>query len=264
MSPHGIALILTVSANAFAVLGLLARKAHKTFPLLVAYLVVLLVQNTLGTLLPPYTKMYEWLYNVTEPIIILASIFVVRELYRAAFAGYPGISSLARWSTYAAALLAILLCAVMILATRANIVHDFVTGYVVLWERCVAFSLAVFISLMIFLLSRYPIDVPFSLAANIVIFTIFFCGTFALSFASGSRNIKLEWFAFYAIVTLTTACYLAWGISVRPILAERTMRVRGKLGQEDEQHLLTQLSALNRVLGKSSRGSVRGKINREG
>jgi hypothetical protein len=247
MTPKA-ALILTAVANALAVVRFGFLRVARSAPLLTSYLAVLLVLNLLAAFLPVNTGFYQRFYNVGEPLSVLIGILVVRELYRLAFADYPGIASLTKWNTYIALAFAVLFSVAMAAVTYSQVGLNVFTGYVLLWERLVSFTLAAFIAFLMFLLSRYPIVIPRNLAINIVIFTLYFCGTFALSFPSASRNVRLEWFAFYGTETLSIICYLSWGLLLRR--QQEHVRIRRKADPDREEQLLNQLSALNRVLSK--------------
>jgi hypothetical protein len=252
MRPYLAALTLTAIANALAVARFTVLRVARAAPLLTAYLGFLLIFNTLAALVPPNSFYYERIYQIGEPVTVLMAILVVREQYRHAFAEYPGIASLTRWSAYFALALAVALCVLMVYYTGFRIDGGFFTGYVVIWERCVCFTLAVFIGLMIYLVSHYPIKITRNLAINIAIFTVYFCGIFVLSFPSASRNLRAEWFAFYATEVLSILSYLAWGFLLRVDSGEPSVTLRRNIDSREAEHLLGQLDALNRALARSA------------
>ena len=247
------ALILTAVLESLAVARFFAVGAHRSSPVLVSFLSFKLAQTMFGAIFPANSYIYQNLYNLSEPIVVVFTMLVVRELHSQAFADYPGISSLTRWNAYLAAGLALVLSVAMIAATRSQISYQDFTGYVLLWERCVSFSLVAFIVLMIYMLSRYPIRIPRNLASNIAIFSAFFSGTFLLSFPGASSSMPWEWFAFYGHAALSCICAIAWAFALSPVEVDAVVRVRPRIDPGQEKALLNQLAALNQVLVKTAR-----------
>jgi hypothetical protein len=249
MDPYPAALILTALANAFAICRAVFLRLQQTLPWVVLFLVYQFCQFVVIGSLPTDSRLYRQLYIISEPLVSILGIMVVREMYHRAFASYPGISSLARWSTRAAGAAAIVVCGVMVSLTPAkDLTPKVVYSYAVFWEECVLFTLAAFIFVMVFILWRYPIRLESNLAANIAIFTVFFFGTSALLAAQEPETVRN-----YGLLGLSSVCYMAWGLLLKRRSEISIVRLRPHLDDMQAERLLQQLGAINTMLARSAR-----------
>jgi hypothetical protein len=252
MDPYAAAVIVTGLANAFAICRALYLRVQQTFPWVIVLLGYQLCQLVVLGALSPRSRVYLHLYVLSEPLVSVFAILVVREMYQRAFAGYPGISSLARWATRAAGAAAIVICAVMLAITPpTELSPRVIYRYASVWEECVLFMLSVFILIMVVILWRYPIRVESNLAANIAIFTIFFFGTAALLAALTAPG--LEKTRNFGLLGVYVICYLAWGFLLKRTSEISIVRMRPGLNAEEAEHLLVQLGAINNMLARSVR-----------
>jgi hypothetical protein len=252
MDPYAAAVIVTGLANAFAICRALYLRVQQALPWVIVLLSYQLCQMVVLGALSPRSRLYLHLYVLSEPLISVLAVLVVREMYQRAFAGYPGISSLARWATRAAGAAAIVVCAVMVTLTPpAELSTRMIYRYAAFWEECVLFTLAVFIFIMVFILLRYPIRLESNLAANIAIFTVFFFGTAALlaSLTAPGSEVARN----YGLLGGSTVCYLAWGLMLKRPSEISIVRMRPNLAPEEAEHLLLQLGAINNMLARSVR-----------
>lgn len=252
MDPYAAALTVTGLANAFAICRALFLRAQQTFPWVLVFLGYQLCQFVALATFPTSSRLYRHLYIISEPLLSVFAVLVVREMYQKAFESYPGISSLARWATRAAGAAAIVVCALMVTLTpAAELTPRVIYRYAAFWEECVLFTLAAFIFIMVFILWRYPIRLESNLAANIAIFTVFLFGTSA--FLAALATPELEKIRNYLILGISTACYLAWGILLKRPSEISIVRMRPRLNAEEAEHLLVQLGAINNMLARSVR-----------
>ncbi len=178
MDRYRAALIFVTGVNLFALIRLVTARVPRRLPVLFAFLLYQLIQNLLGLLMSATSRRYQDLYTFTEPLNWVLYLFVIWEMYRRAFSGFPGIASIARWACYISAGVASLIGIIVAALSQSNPL-DARFSYVELWEKCTCFALAAFILLMIFLLSRYPVQLGWNEALSIVTFTVYFFGNFA-------------------------------------------------------------------------------------
>jgi hypothetical protein len=250
------ALVLTSALNLFALSRMLFFRMQKKLFFLIAFLMFQLAQSVAVIFLTRSVQStaYQELYEVTEPLNWILYILVVREMYGRAFAGYPGISSLARWAAYASAALAVILCVgLAIVSPIQNWPHQQIFASIAIWEKFVSFALAAFIALMVFIVSRYPIGLDFNMVSSITIFAIYFFGSFIfLQIGAIGSSGAIE-FQTAGLFVLSSICFASWGLCLRR--PAQVPSVRARIGSKplEEQRLLEQLAFLNNMLVKSAR-----------
>ncbi len=250
------ALVVTTVLNLFAVVRMIGFRVYRKLPIMVVFLGFQLAQFVflIVTTRSMQSRIYQQVYDVTEPLNWLLYVMIVREMYTRVFSEYPGIASLARWSTYTAAGLAALLC--LALGKISPVEHwqgARVFSYIETWERFVSFALAAFIVMMLFLLSRYPIKLDFNIASSIVVFTIYFAGSFAfLEIGKPATSTALQ-LQTGGLLFLSAVCFAAWGIALKHSSESTQVQVRINLLPYEEQRLLDQLALIDNMLLKSAR-----------
>ncbi len=248
------ALLVVTTINAVTVVLLLRRRVQNSLPWLVSFLVYQFLQSLGELFVPAGSKTYERLYTFTEPLNWIFYIFLIREMYRMAFAHYPGLASVGRWAAYSSFGLAVLLSVIMVaMSPEYQINQRLVLGYVIYWERCACFALAVFVLFMAYILYRYPVKLNTSVAADIAIFTVYFLGIFASLQISSEETPKLMLLRNYLMLVLAGVCFLGWGIFLRSPAEPASVQIRKSSDFGEEQRLLAQLSSLNNILVKSVR-----------
>ena len=249
------ALVFTSVFNLFAIWRLASHRLRRDLPMLLVFLVFQFAQTAALTISTrdPKSSGYQTIYEVTEPLNWILYILIVREMYNLVFASYPGISSVARWATYASAAVSVLLCIFLsFYSPLREGGHPQFFGYIAYWERCVAFFLGVFIVLMVFLLARYPLKVEFNVVSSIVIFTVYFAGVFVLMMIGSMQTDFALKLRTYGLFALSCVCYAAWGLMVRRP-SEAGSHVRKPIDSYEEKRLLDQLGFIDDMLVKSAR-----------
>ncbi len=250
------ALILTSILNLFAVCRMLLFRVQRRLPFLVTFLSFQLAQVAgvlfLGKSVD--SKLYEQVYEFAEPLNWVLYLLIVREMYQRAFADYPGISSFARWSSYASGAVALVMAVVVaILSPIQHWPHSKIFVYVEQWEKFVSFALSAFILFMIFLLSRYPIKLDFNVAASIIIFAIYFAGSFLFLELGGRATRHALEVQTAGLLVLSFLCFGAWGFLLRDSAKRSPVQVRVNLQPQEEGRLLAQLSFIDNMLVKAAR-----------
>jgi len=250
-----LALILATTCSAFALIRLFAIGVWRSLPLLYIFLIFQLGQNAFSLVTSPYSIVYSYFYVLSEPLNWILTIAMVWEMYRKAFAGYPGISGLARWMAYASAGLAIILCAALVLRVGPGMFvrRQYVSQYVSFWEQCVFFTLSAFIFLMMFLLSRYPIQLQYNLVIYIIVFAVNFFGGFLLLSVANPQSTAAQIWRNASLYLLNSICFASWGIFLSRRSENVSIVVRPPRDGGEGDRLLQQLDMLNNVLIKSGR-----------
>jgi hypothetical protein len=197
---------------------------------------------------------YAYLWALTDLVSLLFYVLVVMELCRLVLERHPGLYSLSRWAMGFGIVASLTLSFLSLLPkiTPAMTQSSRKLGYFYAGDRGVTFCLAVFLLLMLFLLSRYPVPLSRNVILHFAIYTIFFLSnTLSLIFSS-VFGLKLYRAVDIGLMGVSTACALAWAFLLNPKGEEVRLTIP-HLGAEHEERLLYQLDSLNKTLLKASR-----------
>jgi hypothetical protein len=233
---------------------LLATGLWRHYPVFFWYF-VFRIPNTLWPLLikNPSTA-YEHLWISTEPISWLFHVMIVVELYRLVLGGQRGIYSLLRWVMYGSVAVAVTI-SILSLLPKLKPRMSFDTRLLGFWfasERGMDFALALFLLLILFFLSRYPVRLSRNLLVHSTLYTLFFLGNALTMFlrvfaVTGAALQRVNGF----IEALSAACIFAWVI----LLTRKGEEVQASypsINPRHEQYALRQLESLNATLLKAS------------
>jgi hypothetical protein len=233
---------------------LFATGLWRHYPIFFWYF-VFRIPNTLWPLLEKSTTpLYEHTWIITEPISWAFHVLVVVELCRLVLNRHRGIYSLLRWAMYGAVAIAISISIVSLLPKiKPRMSFDTrLVGFWVATARGIDFAIALFLLLILFFLSRYPVRLNRNILVHSALYTIFFFGGALAMFlrtllgtpAAPTTNLILEF--------LSVTCIFAWVIFLTP-KGERVQASFRAFGSHHEQHALHQLETLNATLLKASR-----------
>lgn len=233
---------------------LVVLQLFRTYPLFLAFVCVNGLQAAAEVYLGTSNVLYFYTYACLEPIHILLSVLVVWELFSVIFRNYAGLRSLSRWVMGGAGVIA-LLGFVLSIAGRGSIIHG--SGYLrflVRFERGVAFGLVIFIILMLYFISRYPIKLPRNNVTHSIIYSIWFLGDAAILLASsflpsgyGLRAVN------DGLLVFDIGCYLGWTLLLSKDGEYQEARVRRDISPETEKALIGELDTLNEMLLRAGR-----------
>jgi hypothetical protein len=244
-------LISLLGAIALA-LKLFVSGLWKRYRMFFLYFVFSIPDSIWPLLLNTSSRTYQHVWMLTEPITWVFHILIVIELYGLVLEDHKGIYTLGRWAMYAALAIAI---PVSILSLIPHFtVHTPDTsrrmGYEFAIARGIDFSLALFLLLILFFLSRYPIKLSRNVVAHAALYTILFFsdsfGIFLRTFkivANGTVNLL--------VVGLSCACVVAWLVLLSPH-GEEVQSNFPHISPQREKNALRQLQSLNATLLKVS------------
>lgn len=233
---------------------LLTAGLWRNYPVFFWYF-VFRIFNTLWPLVisDNWTSQYEDLWIVTEPISWIFHVLVVVELSRLVLNRHKGIYSLLRWAMYGSVALAIGISVVALLPKiqPSQSPDTRLLGFWFAAARGVDLALAVFLLMILFFLSRYPVRLNRNILVHTALFTIFFFGgafavflrTFFAASPPKTTNLILEF--------VSVGCIYAWVLLLtrRGEEAETSFR---HITTAHEEHALRQLENLNTTLLKVS------------
>jgi hypothetical protein len=243
------------SAAATAAVGrLISLGLGKRYPALLAYISLLAISNFIYGGLDWKSELYFWTWLSLIPLECLFSILAVRELFALVFDNYAGIRTVGRWSIYVGIVLATGVSVILTGFSWSGAAQGRAHSHFFYWElsqRSVVFALSVVIFTILFVLSKYPID----LTLNTRVCSVFFSALFLSeavrllidSLAPKLQNYYVDW----AESIFAALCLVGWAALLQPEKAPIRARITFPTLHED--HLLKQLESLNQLMGRAAR-----------
>jgi hypothetical protein len=256
--------VVTILGSALTVLKLLTTGLYRRYRIFFAYFVFRLPYMTLFLVLThmrglpggngssSYVYFYAFYYS--EPILFVAYILVVVELYRLVLERYKGLYTLGRWAMYGAVLISATISVLSLLPKIAastpepskKLMYEFAA------ERGIDLALVIFILLIVWFLGRYPVPLSRNVVVHTVIYSVFFLSdALALLWRTLLGYHVTAIFSFISTM-VSSACAVAWWL----FLSARGEEVQVHVPQirpDSEERILQQLDLLNATLLKVSR-----------
>jgi hypothetical protein len=251
--------LIACGVGSLAAFRLYSQSLHRRYRFLFVFLCFQVVRSfgllAIGWWWPfrPHNA-YAWTWVRTEPFVFLVNILVVLELYFLVLQNYKGLQTVGRWLFLIAMTLAVLISGLSVLPSWGSPTEKVpVVFYLSLIGRGVFFSLVLFILLILFFLSWYPI----SLSRNLVIHAGV-CTVVLISHSMGFlvRNVQghtVNHAVNVANLLVSILCWAAWMLLLTRQGEATKMVVRREWTAEDEKRLVNQLTAINSSLLRSTR-----------
>lgn len=245
--------ILALLGSGLAAIRLFWNGLYRRYSALCGYLVLSAVSGAIPFFLDRSSQVYFRVYVCTQPIIWIFFVLMVREIYGLALATHRGLHTLGRWAMYLAVTVSVAVSLLSILEkiTPRTPQRSKIIGYVFAVDRGVNFALVLFILLILFFLSRYPVPLSRNVVRHSSILFLY-----CLSNAAGilfrsiyGRAASSE--ISTVLLGVSTVVGLAWLFLITP--AGEGIRKTAGIAPEHEQRILQQLDSLNATLLKISR-----------
>jgi hypothetical protein len=225
----------------------------KQFQALAWYLGLLSASHLLFGGLPVQSVTYFWCYIALIPLESAAGIFAVRELIALIFANYPGIRTVGRWALYAGIGLSVgtsLALTRLFSYSGSHPRTKWALFYIEMAKRSIVFSLVLAIIAIVFVLSKYPLN----LGRNTYLCCAFFSAIFLVEAAQllvdSSQRLLFSELAETVAAVSVSACIFSWGFLLRAQVAP-VPRIAVPTAHEDR--LLHQLESLNSLMIRTAR-----------
>ncbi len=224
--------------------GLAAR-----YPVLTTFLFFLAPYSGVPLLLDLHSAAYYYFWTATQPLYWILEVLLIRELCMAVLAEYPGVYTLGRWLMCGGILIS---TGISVLSLEARIKSTMSTRGTLLaiWtagDRGVNLALAVFLLLMLFLVTRYPVRLSRNAVLNTAVFAVFFLSNTLGATLHWIFDLKLSLTIDACLAAASCICTIAWLLFLTPA-GEKVVFHRLRYREDQERHLLGQLDMLNRVL----------------
>ncbi len=254
MTPYSATILVEAAAALIAVARLLSLRLAGIFPVLLSFLSAIAVTGVAASFFSLQSRTYFCIYTAQTPVYCILAILAVREVFAVVFRKYPGIRSAGRMAMYwciGFAAMISLAFAVGHPGRPETFTHFLV--YIELVRRSTVLTVALFILFILYVLSRYPLELGRNILVSSALFSILFLGQATqLLIDSFSPRLYSE-FVDLAADIFGAVCTLVWAALLRPEPAPAPAPVVVKYSSEQEEHLLHQLDSLNRLLTRAAR-----------
>jgi len=227
---------------------------YRVYPFFFSSLCIPVVLQSVGFLYGFGSSTYFWCFAVAEPIRNILYILIVWELFSVIFRNYAGLRSLSRWVMGIAAGVALFGFVLSITASGSVFTGSVYIPILIRFERGVALGLVIFIIIMLFFISRYPIKLPRNSVVLCMLYSIWFLGDagilLASSFISSPDGVRI---INNVTAVFEVACYLGWTLMLSKSGEFQETRVRRELTPEHERVLIGELNAMNDLLLRAGR-----------
>ena len=246
----------TTAAQLLAYLLVLTRVfssgLHHTYRWFTIYICYETARLGLFGFIPVATKLYGYIFFVTQPVTWCLYLLVILELYQLALKNHPGIAKFARRALIIAIWVSTLVSVATVAYEMRQASFNILRTYFVM-ERLILSSLLVFLLLFTAFLAYFPVPLNRNTVTHTRIFACYFLlRTVVLIF----RNLITGDAAYGVNIVLSllaTGSLLAWAALLSRAGEEIPTSTSYRRDPEHEERLLAQLNAINRTLLSSAK-----------
>ncbi len=244
---------LSLFCDIVLIVRLTQLKLFRVYPFFFASLCIPLALQTVVVLYGTGSITFLNSFLILQPIRNILYILVVWELFSVIFRNYAGLRSLSRWVMGVAAAIAPV-GFILSMASSGQAFKSHLVLQVVRFERGIAFGLIIFILIMLYFISRYPIKLPRNNVIHCMVFSVWLLGDAALLLASGflPKNPGAQ-IINDGLALLEIGCYLGWTLLLSKTGEYQETRVRRDISPEHERVLIGELDAMNALLLRAGR-----------
>jgi hypothetical protein len=233
---------------ALLALNLWRTGLFRTYHALFYYSLIELCRTAATVGISPYTKLYGYIYFLTQPVIWILYALMTLEMYQTALSSFPSIASTSRrvisWWLVGALVLAV---ASLALGTSTDASWPILETFLVV-GRVINTSLFLFVIGLAATLFWFPVPLSRNALVNASAFTFFFA---ACTGAMLGRNIigpEFRSLASTALLTASIATIVVWRLFLTPEGEENRIYSGFHRDKETAERLIGQLETLNRTL----------------
>ena len=234
-------------------LKLFTSGLYRSYRFFFSYLIFRVPYITCSLFLDVKSPFYQEFFIVTQPLFWPLYILSVRELYGLILQKHKGLYTLGRWAMYLATAISVTVSMLSLLPRikPEMLQRTKIGGYIYATERGVDFSLAIFILLILFFLSRYPVPLSRNVAVHAVVYSIFFLSNTLGLLLHSVFGLRLKNEVDILFMGTSSTCMVAWLVLLNAKGEEVPLRTL-HFGRGDEERILLQLDSLNDTLLKAS------------
>jgi len=198
------------------------------------------------------TRAYGNVWLVTEPLLWVLHILIVLELYQRVLAGYKGISTLGRWVFMAAVVVAVTVALATLSPDLSNPSQKFrIILYYSVLKRAIFSSVAIFLLFITGFLVWYPIPLNRNVVVFAMVYAPYFLGNVAALLVRNVAGPDVTRAVSTAMLAIDCVCVSIWLVFLNRKGEARKIVMGHQWKPGDDERLVAQLNAVNRVLTRS-------------
>jgi hypothetical protein len=243
--------VVTLLASALTVWKLWKTGLFRRYRLFFWYFVFRVFNGVWPLLLNVKSAAYLTFYVASIPLNWFFYVGVILELCRLVLERHKGLYTLGRWALSIGLVISVGISVLSLLPHIKPSQRSKVLAYIMPTDRGLTLCLAIFLLLMLFLVSRYPVPLSLNVVVHTSLYTVFFLSNTLKVILYSVFGVKLYTAIDTALGLVSTACIFCWLYFLSP-KGEESRVTMPRFGPEHEQRLLFQLDALNATLLKVS------------
>jgi len=244
--------VLSLCGSLLTAAKLLRTGLYHRYRIFFCYFIFRVLNGIWPLCLNVRSEAYLRLWVISEPLIWMFYVAVVLELYKLVLARHRGLYTLGRWALYFGMTLSVSLSISSLFLHIKPAQRSRILSYFIPADRGVTLCLAIFLLLMLFLLSRYPVPLSRNVVLHATLYTVFFLSNTLGVILSTVFGVALYDSISIGLMVVSCACVYSWLFFLSPKGEEVRMNII-RFGPGHEARLLLQLDALNSTLLRVSR-----------
>jgi hypothetical protein len=245
---------LNILAGAVVVWRLYSAELHRVYRFFFASLVFGLLRSAALFLFSPRSASYYRIWASTEPILWLFYVAVVFEIYSLVLSRYAGIYSVGRMFFFAAVAVSTFVSALTVFPTMTGaLAARPLLYYYALIERSVVTSLAIFLLLLLALVTWFPVPLSRNLLVHCSVYSAYFFAGNVIGLFWHIGGMDAHYWTSMARFAVAMPCYYCWAFLLSGDGEHRTASLHLGRSPMEEERLLGQLDGLNATLLRGAR-----------
>jgi hypothetical protein len=197
---------------------------------------------------------YYRIWAITEPILWLSYVLVVFELYSLVLKHYRGIYTVGRMFFFVAVATATIISALTVLPTMSGALATYpLRFYYSVAERGIVTSLAVFLLLLLAMITWFPVPLSRNLLIHCSIYTAYFFAVNVIDLYWHLSGVEATYWRNMSRYSVSMGCYLCWAFLLSRRGEDRTASLHLGRSPMEEKRLIGQLEGLNATLLRTAR-----------
>jgi len=244
---------LNVLGSALVVWRLYSTGLHRIYRFFFTAFLFAFIRSLVLLPFGPRSATYFRIWARTEPVLWFSYVLVVFELYSLVLKHYRGILTVSRSFFFAAVAIATIVSALTVFLTMTGALAEPVLRYYALIERGLVTSLAIFLLLLLALVTWFPVPLSRNLLIHCSVYTAYFFvdNVIHLFWNVGGRDAS--YWASLLRVSAALICDFCWVFFLSRTGEDRTTCLHLGRSPLEEKRLLTQLDDLNSALLRTVR-----------
>lgn len=245
---------VNVLASALVVWRLHSIGLHRIYRWFFGSISLAVLRSAILYPLSPREAAYYRIWAVTEPLMWLSYVLVISELYSLTLRQYSGIRSVGRSFFFVAVATSLVMSALTIFPTMATApTGSTLVYYYSLMERGVATSLAIFLCLLLIMVTWFALPLSRNLLTHCYVYALYFFTNNVVFLYRHLGGREAAYLSSVSKLAIGLICLSCWFFLLSRAGEGRIASLRLGRSALEERRLLGQLDLLNATLLRTAR-----------